>query len=559
MNIRSALVTLLFGAFVVQTAQAAPPDPGYIYRDAFTAGWSYAADHPTTTPTTLITPTSTAEHYWEYKSIKVTAQQANDSLYLYSSSGIATDGNESIGFAVHGGATGGQSLHVTVYDGTAWSSWREVTDYIDGGTIEADTWHYVTVPLTDLGNPATIHGWYIRSTSASTFYVDDIALVTLHAVYRDTVIPRWSDGYYAMNGTMPTWVDYQSTAKVHQGSRAIQVNAGADDGLYLTDVFGGVSTNAMRDLSFAFYHDSGGTDLYAFVYDGTSWSGAVALKDYTGGSITTGTWYEVTVPLEDFGSPAALYGIFIMTNDADAFYYVDDVRLFGLKFPLAGETPYTAELSAVMDHSAPAYNCANNTVTAFSGEVGNVSPSTWGTPGLGSCTAHVLRGYTQTSGLPFTLGSANYTGGGDDDYLFYDGHAGADYPGTTTTKVYAAEAGVVTNNQCSSISCVDYGQVEITHNNGYQTHYLHLDRTSATIDDDTGIEVYAGQHIGYIGDTGSGENHLHFTVKKANGAALTRVDPYGWEGTAGQDPAPVPLLDGTTNNTDNRCLWRVCN
>jgi subtilase family serine protease len=145
----------------------------------------------------------------------------------------------------------------------------------------------------------------------------------------------------------------------------------------------------------------------------------------------------------------------------------------------------------------------------------------------GSCDC-----YNKTDGLPFSVND-NYRGAsncGRIYFLCYDGHPGIDYPILNNTPVYAAADGVahlpasfpgVSNAQ-------NYNSIEIDHQNGYKTYYLHLSQQVVT----DGQSVIRGQLIGYSGDVGSpGAYHLHFEVQK-NGIP---VDPYGWEGS-GSDP-----------------------
>lgn len=67
-----------------------------------------------------------------------------------------------------------------------------------------------------------------------------------------------------------------------------------------------------------------------------------------------------------------------------------------------------------------------------------------------------------------------------------------------------------------------YGQVEITHSNGYKTIYTHMRNIQVSEND----EVFEGQLLGEVSDTSPNTIgvHLHFTVRDASGNLL---DPYG--------------------------------
>jgi hypothetical protein len=206
-----------------------------------------------------------------------------------------------------------------------------------------------------------------------------------------------------------------------------------------------------------------------------------------------------------------------------------------LGFPLEGLTPYTATISAVMDHhNDNGFNCADNVVTAYTGEQGSntYDASSWSTTATGSGCSGSLYGWAKASGT-FSLGGQYDTSANNEygEYLFYDGHTGYDYPRNNGTSANAA-AGIAYYEGSNN-------DVKIDHGNGYYTYYLHLQSRTITTD---GQSVSKGEEIG---TTGSG--HLHFTVKKGT----IRVDPYGWTGTPTEDPLQI---DGH----DNTCLWDAC-
>lgn len=219
-----------------------------------------------------------------------------------------------------------------------------------------------------------------------------------------------------------------------------------------------------------------------------------------------------------------------------------------LGFPLSGLTPYTATISAVMDHSvSTGFNCADNVITAYTSEEGSdtYSSSDWSTTATGSGCSGSLYGWAQSD--PKTAFDINgqYDTSENNEYgefLFYDGHTGYDYPAELDTPVYAAAEGTIAaNSQCpaNGSSCSSIGQVGINHENEYSTWYLHLDHL-AVPDQQAhpngwveGETIQKGELLGYAGNTGSGAYHLHFTVKNEDG---DRVDPYGWTENLDEDP-----------------------
>ena len=205
-----------------------------------------------------------------------------------------------------------------------------------------------------------------------------------------------------------------------------------------------------------------------------------------------------------------------------------------LEFPLAGYTPYTASISAVVDHSAPTFNCADNIVVAYTGERGELQygASTDKVGPSNACPDDLLYGFKNSSRTEFSINgqySAKDGGLPNNLLLFYDGHTGYDYPANNGTLVYAAADG----------GAEPYGDgIKIVHPSGYDTYYLHLSESLIG----TGQTVLKGALIGKVG-----LKHLHFTVKKGT----QRVDPYGWKGEWGTDPLQI---DGK----DNVCLWENC-
>ncbi len=218
-----------------------------------------------------------------------------------------------------------------------------------------------------------------------------------------------------------------------------------------------------------------------------------------------------------------------------------------LIFPIKGLSPSTASISAVFDHAKPG-NCADGTVIAFTGEIGQTAfgNSKWSTAGGSDCTDAVLYGFRNAARCDFVLTGRYSPGEEGPEFLYYDGHTGYDYPYGHDHEVVAAAGGTVHK----PIGTDDYNTIWIDHGNTYSTWYLHM-RPEDTAGLTDGTTVTQGQRLGYCGDyykkVGGVPNHLHFTVKKVK----VRVDPYGWSGEAGSDPSPVDDVPGH----DNVILW----
>ena len=216
-------------------------------------------------------------------------------------------------------------------------------------------------------------------------------------------------------------------------------------------------------------------------------------------------------------------------------------------------TPYTAGVSAVMDHSMTVAYAKNGKVLTFNGVLGK---STYGN--IQDC-------FKKADGGIFEFG-INYVGIGDKTYLCYDGHPGYDYPFVKKTPIHAATAGtlcVATNkttysgslwrdpahcpfSQAGSTNWKDYHTFYIIHEglifNGsvdsYMTVYLHSNNLEPSIEDairNNGyVMVTDGAYVADVGGYGpSGPDtygyHLHFEAYKWNASTTNwdRVDPYG--------------------------------
>jgi len=203
-----------------------------------------------------------------------------------------------------------------------------------------------------------------------------------------------------------------------------------------------------------------------------------------------------------------------LPNNAESSFY--------LSFPLSDYGPYDAPISTVFDHSMSTPYSKNRVVIAFTGETGNQTTA-------GGCDC-----YNKSDVLPFAI-NGNYTGDhncGRANYLCYDGHPGFDYA-VANKHVYAAADGIVhfPTSFPGVSNAQAYNTIEIDHQNGYKTYYLHLNNRDPVSD---GQYVTRGQLIGTSGNFDTQVTvgyHLHFEVQ-LNGVP---VDPYGWKGP-GTDP-----------------------
>jgi murein DD-endopeptidase MepM/ murein hydrolase activator NlpD len=129
-----------------------------------------------------------------------------------------------------------------------------------------------------------------------------------------------------------------------------------------------------------------------------------------------------------------------------------------------------------------------------------------------SCPVDQPRSYTDTWGAPRSGGRV---------------HMGVDILAPIGTPLRAYEAGTITRMNSSSLGGISLYMVGDGSSNQY--YYTHLSGYVSGIS--VGDNVKAGQHIGFVGDTGNaaGIPHLHWEVRPGGGA---NVNPYPYARTA---------------------------
>jgi hypothetical protein len=201
-----------------------------------------------------------------------------------------------------------------------------------------------------------------------------------------------------------------------------------------------------------------------------------------------------------------------------------------IAFPLSGLTPYTATISAVVDHSvSTGFNCADNVVTAYTGEEGSntYSASDWSTTATGSGCSGSLYGWAQSDPkTAFDISGQYDTSAGNEygKFLFYDGHTGYDYPAADNTDILSVADGIAYHHTWGPNNI--YHDIKVVHDNGYTSYYLHTNDNQSIVYNSESVSK--GQHIAEVGS-----GHLHLTVTNEEGY---RVDPYGWTGDLDGDP-----------------------
>ena len=89
-------------------------------------------------------------------------------------------------------------------------------------------------------------------------------------------------------------------------------------------------------------------------------------------------------------------------------------------------------------------------------------------------------------------------------------HNGIDLAAPTGTPIYASADGII---EIARFSKSAGNWIMLNHQNGYKTHYFHLNKLATK----SGQKVKRGDLLGYVGSTGySSGPHLHYEIRKKN-------------------------------------------
>lgn len=147
-----------------------------------------------------------------------------------------------------------------------------------------------------------------------------------------------------------------------------------------------------------------------------------------------------------------------------------------------------------------------------------------------------------TSELPFEpvfpqeVGATEFSNSFGDSRSGGRNHKGTDLLAPRLTEVYAIADGTIIFVGINNLSGRN---VKIDHGEGWESYYLHLNNDNPGTDDGDapwsltvvpgvaeGVEVVAGQHIGWVGDSGNAEGttpHTHFELR-IDGRAVNAYD-----------------------------------
>lgn len=248
--------------------------------------------------------------------------------------------------------------------------------------------------------------------------------------------------------------------------------------------------------------------------------------------------------------PGNLPALFIRTS-----YSPEVTTLPFLSFPIhTGDTPFTAPVTAIMDHvmADPSIKYNYDKDHEIRTCEGNTYPVLTQNRGAGLDFA-ILPSGTAASTI-FNYRGVTTSGQSGPGYLQYDGHPGYDYAYGYGTDVYAAHAGTVMTDEdlagsnlagtgMASYYMTNYHALIVNCGNGYCTIYMHLsiiDSPYVNTSDPNNWKplntpVAVNAHIGQTGDFDKISPiapHFHFEVWRLDGGAFWNyADPYGYSGS----------------------------
>ena len=150
------------------------PGP-YVFSDYFSPGW-----HVNSWSNTSSLSTSTTRRSGTY-GIYASATAAYARLYLRTTIGFNTSGQQTLRFSMMSPVGNGQNHYVAIYNMSGYPiRYLPVWNYVSGNTLVPNTWYDIVIPLGDLNAVSqTVGGVVVEIGSAGQFYVDEVTFSTV--------------------------------------------------------------------------------------------------------------------------------------------------------------------------------------------------------------------------------------------------------------------------------------------------------------------------------------------------------------------------------------------
>ena len=182
-----SLGVIALAGLVAQTPAAPAATDLLLYVDALTPPWAHEALWKQA-PLSTLDFASTEQVHSGSRAIRVNFTGWGGFSLAHNAGAYASAGYTALRFWLHGGASGGQVLAVSLGDNSAGNpefDWIYLAPYLPGGVTPPNAWTEVTIPLTVLmhdgaATPAQFNRLNIYDGNGggeATFYLDDISIL----------------------------------------------------------------------------------------------------------------------------------------------------------------------------------------------------------------------------------------------------------------------------------------------------------------------------------------------------------------------------------------------
>jgi hypothetical protein len=249
-------------------------------------------------------------------SVAVTITSGWSAFYLHPNTAVSTASYDQIRFWVHGGTSGAHKLQLV-----ANANGNQAYSF----TTSANAWTLISIPLSALGDPATLADLYWQDNSGgaqASFYLDDITLVQRPVaptvdlpIYTDALASGWVDWSWSSSR------NFSNTAPVHGGANSLALTITSGWGALFLHTDTPVDTYGYGSISFWVHGASAGNQKLQVSSD----FGAHNFPF----TATAGAWTQISIPLSALGNPGSLTDLWWSdtTGGAQATLYVDDIAL----------------------------------------------------------------------------------------------------------------------------------------------------------------------------------------------------------------------------------------
>lgn len=319
---------------MVQEDEAPPAVTEHvIYADGFTSPWqnAWVENGP------VVFESGTIKHEGT-SSLGIGYSAAWSVVYLKHGS-LDTTGYKTLSFAIYGPAGGGQNPIIWFSDanGVVQGSNLVLTDYVPGNVLMANTWHLVSIPLSDFGvENSVVDGIRIMSPTAPVgIYIDSFRLTATEETTYEDPLPTGEVSSILFGNTFGNgWSSGTNGATITRSVGHMDVSFDTTP-RSLTFSSDGFDTSGYNTLSFYIKNSSANEQLYVHLHDanGTALlSGRVHVPQYSsGGALYTYLWQEVHIPLSDLSGVNRVITGVTFSTESTTVLSLDEVK-FGSFF-----------------------------------------------------------------------------------------------------------------------------------------------------------------------------------------------------------------------------------